>query len=246
MPTIKPTIQLDKDDPYNERRTKGDQPRYQLNPTEQAIIRKEEILKDVIVEFGKNGRSIPDILDDIDLDKRTVHAAILKNTYPPLREVVLDGTVKMFLDFNEGVSRKDILERLGMTAVQLRAITSSEDFEQKYNEQFLELRAHPTIRAVQSQIIDELLPKAYLVFEQILDNVKAPSSVRLKAAQEVMAKAGIQALDPQKSNRQELASYLAQNAVNIENVNIQVPIPPEFQEAVDQTEVIEGEIISDG
>ncbi len=238
-------VQLDKDDPIHERLTDGGQPRLQLSADERSIIARDQKWKTVFIEFAKNGKTIPDIAGELGMDTMDISMSVTRNEYPPLRDAVARKAVEMFLDFDEGVTRKQIQEHLGMSPKQLRKFTQSEDFELMYNEHFFELRSHPTIRAVQAQIVDELLPKAYMVFDQILDNLVAPPSVRLKAALTVMDKAGIQAVDPQKSNRQELAAYLTSQNVTIENVNVVVPIPPEFQEALDANAPIEGEFIEE-
>lgn len=232
-------IELDKEDPYHDRTgPKGN--RLFLNHHEREIIQKEMDYKKVIEQLTTTEKSIPDILDELGLERRPLTTAVTRNAYPPLRQAFIDVAIQLFLKFDEGITRADIEQHLGMSKDQLRKLTDSEDFAEEYNRYFLELRSHPVIRAVQAKIVEDLLPKSFTVLDQLLSDKKAPASVRLKAALEVIDKSGVKPIDPETSNRRELADFLGKNTTNIENINIAVEVPKEYQEYQEQLDAQQG------
>lgn len=234
MSTWKPKVELDPEDPYKDRKS-GTGNRLMLNSREREIVQREMQYKHVIEQLQTTEKSIDDILGEIDLERIPLTRAVTENAYPPLRQAFIQVAVRMFLRFDEGVTRSEIGEHLSMSEDQLKKLTKSDDFIDAYNEYFLELRSHPVIKAVQSKIVEDLLPQAYQVFDQILRDKRAPASVRLKAAMEVMDKSGVKAVDPEVSNRRELADFLGKNEVNINTVNVNIPEEfRDYQEKIDQ------------
>lgn len=142
----------------------------------------------------------------------------------------------LFLNLDEPMTLHEMAAEMNMSVHQFREITKTEEFDIAYNDLFLELGKDPRYKAAQGALAD-MLPIAMGQLRDILTNARTPAGTRLKAVEKIMNLNGLENLQPQQSNRQELVKYLVENNINIDAVNI--ALPDMYQEQMD--EVIEAE-----
>lgn len=220
-------VQLDVDDPYNDRINSRGNRRLSLNATERALLNERELINKAIVLLIETG-SVGEVLAGVpDLDDETLRRAMIGENYPEMRRATVEKLVEMYLD-REPKTRKDMEQALGLSRGQLNRLIKLPEFEEAYNQAFLDMRSNPMIRATQEKLVEDLLPKSMEVVSNLLE--EGPATVKAKLALKIWDKAGIRPIDTQVNDRQEAATHLAQ--YNIQNLNVNVPIPREYSEAL--------------
>ena len=144
----------------------------------------------------------------------------------------------LFLDLDEARTWKQIADEMGLSAHQLRDLTKSEEFDALYNDLFVELGKDPRYKAAQGALAD-MLPLAMMELKSLVTDTRTPAGTRLKAIDKIMHLNGVENLQPQSSDRQELVQFLINNNINIEAVG--VPLPDMYQEQME--EVVDAEFI---
>jgi hypothetical protein len=232
-------VQIDVEDPIHERKTAHGRRRLKLNDRERTLIKEKKLIDRAIVLFVEKSESIPKIAEQIGLETEVLAKAGISGDYPEMRAAIIDRAVRHFLDLENDRSREEIAEDLGLSMIQLRYLTSSKEFEERYNEFFFEITNDPTIKAVKHKIVEDLLPKAYRTLDALLSSAATKDTVRLKAALETLKLSGVEPNKNIQHDRRELAKFLADKTVNFNQINVSVP--PDFKEAYEATLPIEGE-----
>jgi Trp operon repressor len=151
---------------------------------------------------------------------------------------LIERAVSLYLDLEEARSQRDIADELGLTVKQLKYMTQSEQFKEKYEEYFSELGHDPRLKATRAGLVD-LLPLAYSRFRGLLESTQTPATVLLKAVEKVLELNGVQQQVGKVSDRKELAEFLG--GANLTQINITVN--EEYQEALE--DVIDGQLVSE-
>ena len=159
------------------------------------------------------------------------------------RSELVERAVLMYLDLETDRNQREIAQELGITLEELKTLTRSDEFQEAYSAHFLELGHDPRLVATQHAIMD-LLPAAMRELRKLIaGGVQVPATVKLKAIEDVMKLSGIEAPTPAKNDKKELAEFLRNAGINIENVNITNQLPPEYQDALAfSRDVVEGEV----
>lgn len=153
-----------------------------------------------------------------------------------LRNERATAAAYLFLDLTEARTWKQIADEMNLSAHQLRDLTKTEEFDIAYNDLFVELGKDPRYRAAQGALAD-MLPLAMMELKTLLTNTRTPGGTRLKAIEKIMSLNGLENLQPQQSDRQELVQFLIAKNINIDAVG--VPVPDMYMEHID--DVIEAE-----
>lgn len=231
-------VQLDVDNPIEERRTESGARRLRLNNRERQIARERKTIAKAVALLT-SGMSVPEIAQELKVPQSSLVEAITGDQYPDFRNAAIDRAIDMFLDIENDHPRTEIMNTLGLSHETFRNLTNSRDFEERYNHHFLELRTDPVVTAVQHKLVDTLLPKAFRVLQEILDDTNAPATARIRAALEVLNKAGIKDMQPQQSDRHELVKFLGEKGITINNLTVN--LPAEYQQAIEKWNVVEGD-----
>lgn len=223
-------VQLDVDGIEERRRPDGAR-RFMLNEAERDEIQKMRMAEKVIHLLIEESIKIPEIAEQLGVSQMDLARQAMAE--PEMRKGLIQQAVELFLDINVARSRKRIAQELGISIWQLKKLIESDEFANAYDQHFATLSSDPTLKVVNSKLVEELLPKSIRALESILDDKKAPPSVRLKAALETMRLAGVKAATPTASDRKELSEFLAKHNINVTQVNVTDK---------KDVEVIEGEI----
>lgn len=242
---VKTTVQLD--DPID-RLERPVQRHLQLTNAERTILREERNVSSVLALF-LTGMSLVDACKEIECPIEEIIACVESDRYPDLRNAVIDKIISFFLDIDNSHTRKEIRDAVGLTYHQFNKLLEASDFEDRYANYFQNIKTDPVIQAVQTQFVQELLPKAYRVFNDLLTDKGVPATVRFAAAKEVIIRAGVKNVEPEVSERHELAQWLAQNGVQNNTTVNMVVVPKEYAEAVEKyhitEDVVDGEFRQD-
>jgi hypothetical protein len=155
------------------------------------------------------------------------------------RQELASTAAFLFLDLTEARTWKQIADEMNLSAHQLRDLTKTEEFDVAYNDLFVELGKDPRYRAAQGALAD-MLPLAMTELKNLLTDNRTPAGTRLKAIDKVMALNGVENLQPQQSDRQELVQFLVAKNINIDAVG--VPVPDMYMEHMG--DVIDAEMVN--
>jgi len=207
-------IQLDVEG--SERRKSDGRRRIRLTAREREELKKRNLAAKAMEMLLERSLMIPEIAEELGVSQDLLARTSIDDL--DLRQIIVKQAVQMFLDLDTVRSRKQIAAELGLTVWQLKILLDTDEFAQIYDDHFAQVTNDPTVRAVQTKVIEELLPKAVKAIDDILNDPKAPPTVRLKAALETMRLSGIKAASPVASERQELSEFLSSH--NIVQVNV--------------------------
>jgi hypothetical protein len=215
--------------------------RLALTPAERAIL-KEKIDMAKVLEIFLAGSTIPQAAEEAGVDKAIVMGALDGGSYPDLRNALIDRVIGLFLDVEHEHRRSEIIAVTGMSLHMFTKLTQSKDFEERYADYFANIKADPVLQAVQQKLITDLLPRAYRVLDEVLGDRGAPATARMRAAVEVLTRAGVRNVEPEVSERHELAKFLGERNVEQNNLTINnYNIPPEYAAAQKKYNIIDGE-----
>jgi hypothetical protein len=235
----KTVVQIDVDNPAEDRRAWNGRKRLGLNDDERKIIQKKARADEALVLFIEKSMSMPDIAKQLDVRLDELVAMSISPYFPEFRAAVAEKLSSLYLDTDKRFTVKEICEVVGMTPNQLRNFTNSDEFKDRYNKLFTSLTADPMIKAVEIGIVENLLSKAYVTLESALNSKN--ENVKLKAALEVLKYAGVKPQEAVHSDKTELAVFLKKQGLNLTVNNFNVEVPQEFKDAVSEYSVIEGE-----
>jgi len=227
MPKYKPNIQLDVDDPYNERANAAGNQQLKLNKAERAIVNRRQLAQKALDIFVTRGVAIDEVGEELGMTRDDIHSMFLHGE-PELKAAIIKRTIDMYLDLEGGHTKADMLETLGITQYELSTLVKSEEFEEAYNEYFLEIASHPTIKAVQHQLVEDLLPRAFRELQALLG--AESENVRMKVIFEIFKLAGVRPVEPSKTQRRDFADFLERKSIN---VDLNITIPDQYADAMD-------------
>lgn len=229
MKTLK-YVNLDVEDPINDR-AKGGNRRYMLTKDERTVIKRRKLSQQALDIFVSGGYSINEVGEELGLSNDEIHSMFLHGS-PDMKKAVISRAIEMFLDVDQAHSRDDIQDTLGITQRELRTLLKSEEFEEAYNEYFLDLVSHPTIKAVQHKLVEELLPQAFIELRALLN--ADSENVRMKVIFKIFEMAGVRPVEQSVSHRQDLAMFLEDKKINLD---VNINIPDSYSDAIDAVAV---------
>jgi len=161
---------------------------------------------------------------------------------------LIEGAVALYLNLDDRLTNAQIAEQLGITPKQLKRLTNTELFARVYNDHFIELGHDPRLKAVRSAMTD-LLPDAYNQMKELLTDRDTPAGTRHRLIMDIFKLCGIRPSDPQVSDKRELAEFLKEQNINIQELHVH-NIPQDYRVAleraqegeVEEYEVFEGEV----
>lgn len=147
----------------------------------------------------------------------------------------IDQLISMLLDLETSRTRAQMAEELGISEAKIKDLTKDPYFAKRYEDRRLDIENDPAASLAKAAIV-EALPKAARTLLLLLDS---PSdTVKLKTALEIVKLGGVKPPETGKTDRSDLARFLKDANVNIENVNVlnagMIPVPKEYQEAMDR------------
>ena len=132
---------------------------------------------------------------------------------------MIEKAAAMFLDLETIRSWSQIARELGISVATLQELTKTEEFDRVYNAMFVELGHDPRYRAVQAELGD-MLPLTIKVMRELL--ATASPNIKLKAIELIWKITNMSVDASSKSDRKELAEFLKNNNISIENINMLV------------------------
>ena len=157
-----------------------------------------------------------------------------------LRDALLiDRLVLMILTLDEtSLSYEEMAEELGITTAQLKNLTRTEAFQERYNQHFMQLGQDPRVEVTQSRIV-ELLPQVFLQMEEGLRNPDVPWTAKWNIMEKVLELAGIDKPNLVDNERKEIEEFLLNKSESDDS--IQIIIPSKYMETMERYQ--EGETI---
>lgn len=156
-----------------------------------------------------------------------------------LHSQMIEGAVALYLDVGGRHTNAEIAEELGISVHQLKNLTCTEEFENCWNDHAADLGRDPRLKATQNAILD-LLGSAVYALKEVLEGGSA--NAKVQAAKMIFDLNGIVKQEMTKSNKKELIDFLTGKSVTISQTNVQVGVPEEYSEALDQYDrAMEGE-----
>jgi hypothetical protein len=138
------------------------------------------------------------------------------------RQQRAEAAAALFLDLRVARTWKEIAEELGISPATLREITKTPEFDEAYNLLFAELGHDPRYRAAQAGVSD-MLPLAVTHLRSMLVDPHTTGATRLRAIEIIFKLNGLDAQQPQQSDRQDLVNFLASHKSEVSQLAIQVP-----------------------
>ena len=166
--------------------------------------------------------------------------------------LLIDRLVLMILTLDENSKTyEEMAEELDITVAQLKNLTRTEEFQERYNQHFMELGQDPRVEITQSRIV-ELLPQVFLQMQEGLTDPEVPWTAKWKIMEKVLDLAGIDKPDLIDNERKEIEEFLLNKSESEDS--IQIIIPGKYMEtmekynqgetidnAVEDEDIIEGE-----
>lgn len=166
--------------------------------------------------------------------------------------LLIDRLVLMILTLDENSKTyEEMAEELDISVAQLKNLTRTEEFQERYNQHFMELGQDPRVEITQSRIV-ELLPQVFLQMQEGLTDPEVPWTAKWKIMEKVLDLAGIDKPDLIDNERKEIEEFLLNKSESEDS--IQIIIPGKYMEtmekynqgetidnAVEDEDIIEGE-----
>ena len=161
------------------------------------------------------------------------------------RHARAEAAVSLFLNLNRRWTWREMAEELNLSVSGLKDLTKSQEFQEIYNAHFAELGKDPRLAAVQAAVV-EMLPLALQEMEHILTSPNAPASAKVTLIRDIFKTAGIVTPDKGGSERSDLAKFLREHGMAINNqTNVQVNNAYADAEAmlIDPEDIVDGEFM---
>lgn len=224
------------DDPYNQRRSQDGHLKLQLNDDERKLLQKRDLVAKILILFIEQNKNIPQVVEELGLDPGLMKELIASREWPMLRQAVAERAAEMYLDIRQGWSVASIAEAVGMTPRAFKVFIRSQEFSDAYNNVFHKVTDDPLPRAIQTKIMEELAPAAYISLKEELTGSAVPWTVKQNARRDVFKLIGVEAVPRRDSDRDEAIQYLVkqmgENQINMVNNTININIPVEYQNAL--------------
>ena len=144
----------------------------------------------------------------------------------------IELAISYFLDLEQNLTLKQIADAMGMSVSTLKRLTTEPLFQEIYDEQLMQLGHHPRLQALNAQL-PELIPHSYQAMRRLL----SPGTAH--TAQVAAVKLLWDTMDIGSHLQEEdpavIGNFLAAKGINIEQnntqININLPIPEDYQEA---------------
>lgn len=160
-----------------------------------------------------------------------------------IRQQKAEAACALFLDVQRGLTWKEVADELDISIGALKDLTKWPEFDEAYNRLFPELGHDPRYQAARG-VVSDMLPAAVNGLKAMLSDPRTPAAVRLKAIERVLILNGLSEPQNQGSDRQELARFLVEHRIKLDNVG--VIVPAEYQKALEGAaggfDVVEGEV----
>jgi AraC-like DNA-binding protein len=156
----------------------------------------------------------------------------------------VERAVALFLDIEHEHSWQAIADELGISVPTLKKLTKTKEFEELYNQYFVELGHDPRL-AASRQAVADLLPLAVRRLRNLLIDESTPPTVTLNAIKEVMHYTGLATPTSSKNDKNELAEFLKKAGVQEVNLTqTNTIVPPEYAAFLrdNEPEVVDGEV----
>lgn len=136
----------------------------------------------------------------------------------------------MFVDFENWPTTEQIARELGISVMSLNDLTKTKEFNDVYNEYYIDMTNNPRMRAIM-EAAQSLVGTSFSELKKMIADPETPPSVRLNAIKLSFEIGGLQAAKAVGSDRNEVANFLKSAGINIETLN--VGVPSEFKDKID-------------
>jgi hypothetical protein len=144
------------------------------------------------------------------------------------KELISSLVVEM-LNLDENKTYEEMAEKLDITVPTLKNLTRTKEFEEQWNEHYMQLGKDPRIQLVQSKIT-ELLPMVFVQMREGLIDPDVPWTARWKIMEKVLDLSGIEKPQLQQNDRKEIQSFLKAHSESEDS--IQITIPSKYMDAM--------------
>jgi hypothetical protein len=142
-----------------------------------------------------------------------------------------EEAVALFLDVTTDRSNAEIAAALEISTHQLKRLTMTEMFKQKYEDALLDIGHSPRL-ALARQGIDELFPAAVRTLAELLRDSNTPAGVRLKAATSILEYADIKGAGDNRDAVKEFSNFLAGFGATNQEGRLTISMPVEYAAAL--------------
>ena len=149
-----------------------------------------------------------------------------------IEQRIVERAVALFLDLEADHTWQEIATELGITLQKLKDLTKTTEFMDAYTLHYAELGSDPRLRAVQTAIVD-MLPGAYRELKKMIVDPETPASTKLNAIKLAFQLGGVSAPKGGVQEKSELASFLKDMGLQVDNVSFSVPQQYQRPEPID-------------
>jgi hypothetical protein len=161
---------------------------------------------------------------------------------------MIDSLVFMMLDLSEdSLTYSEMAEELDITVAQLKNLTRTEEFQDRWNERFMQLGTDPRVQATHAHIV-ELLPMAFTALKDGITDPDVPWTAKRDFIFKVFDLSGIERPENIRNDRKEAENFLSELGDH-EDGQIVITVPTSYVEAMekfnqpqDDDDVVEGEV----
>jgi len=142
---------------------------------------------------------------------------------------------------------REIAEELDMSVASMKNLMRTKEFQDVYNDYFIQLGHDPRIQFIQSRIV-ELLPYVFTQMKTAVTTQETPWTARWQIMQKVLELSGIEKPTNVENDRKEIESFLS-NRTGEEDGDIHISIPGKYLEAMgkykDGEDIVEDIVVDD-
>jgi hypothetical protein len=139
-----------------------------------------------------------------------------------LTSTQIDRIVHMVLNIEEDYTYGQMAEELEISVPQLKNLMRTPEFQDRYNEYFMELGKDPRVRLTQAKIA-ELLPKAFMTMKKGLEDPEAPWTAKVKIVEKILELSGIERPQTLQNDRKEFEQFWEEEAGEDDRIRISIP-----------------------
>jgi len=154
----------------------------------------------------------------------------------------VNDLVPMILTLEDSLTYQEMAEKMNMTVPEMKNLMRTEEFQDAYNEYYIQLGHDPRVEYVQSRIV-ELLPAVFTQMQRAMTSDEVPWTARWQIMSKVLELSGIEKPQNIQNDRKEIEKFLSDRVESGDN--IQISIPTSYMEAMqkykDGEDVVEDE-----
>lgn len=147
------------------------------------------------------------------------------------RQRLVEGAVARFLDLERSWSWQQIADDLGITISMLKDLTTSPDFNDIWNQHFIELGHDPRYRRVHDEL-GNMLPTAVREMKMMLESAETPPTVKLKVIENIFKLNGVSGPKGAATDRNELTKFLQDAGLEVNATQVNIAVPPSYMDQV--------------